>query len=461
MNKRLIIHLVLIALLLISGLAYAQPGTDDNDGDGLPNSVDQCPNEAGPRENNGCPVRRPTEVPTERPTEVPNNGGGGSTNDTGAPAATPEPTPTAQPEIVVTLIPLTTEGPCVASPAGAYNVNIREYPSQFSDMVGVLGINRTAPVLDVAQIFFYAEPERVVERDSPLWYQIDMNGVIGWVAAEVVRLGGDCSDFVMPTFSGADDILNNPEIAELAAGYIKFDGVDGESTENAAGNDHKDWIELLSLALGEDSSLLLLPYRPADQTAGVTLDPLNGRVMVNDGSGTPLVEIITGAGAGSMGDVNRPTTGTQSPALPDLDILVCGHIADPDAPLTEDDCVVITTAARAKADILINSAGILCLTNADGTLTCSGAQASTTGAENCTPVANTLFCATDYVPGEWCYTDPDDGQLVCTGYPLISVYPLNPTSALPGLSLVSPEGEPTTVALLLPAIQKVREAANR
>ncbi len=43
---------------LVTVPIYAQRDPD-TDGDGIPNSVDQCPREPGPRDNRGCPVSVP------------------------------------------------------------------------------------------------------------------------------------------------------------------------------------------------------------------------------------------------------------------------------------------------------------------------------------------------------------------------------------------------------------------
>ncbi len=60
MAKRrvLLVMLIVLALSALVGGAFAQT-VGDSDGDGLPDSVDRCPNDAGPRENQGCPVDSP------------------------------------------------------------------------------------------------------------------------------------------------------------------------------------------------------------------------------------------------------------------------------------------------------------------------------------------------------------------------------------------------------------------
>ena len=195
MHKKFVILTLFIALFLISGLAYAQPGTDDNDMDGVPNAADECPTVAGPIENRGCPI-----ITTEPPPTDDTGGNTNNTTDNVAPPLTPEPTPAP------TLIPMPSGGACVVSPNGLFAVNVREFPYDDAPILTTLGISESASVLDVMVIAFLAEPEWVAE--NYVWYQIEHNGFIGWVAASIVRFGGDCSDFVIPTIFEADDVLN-------------------------------------------------------------------------------------------------------------------------------------------------------------------------------------------------------------------------------------------------------------
>jgi len=454
MTKKLVMLALLMMMVFLVGIANAQPGTGDNDADGIPNTADLCPNEAGPIENRGCPVVTP------EPTPAPTDDTGGNNNP---PVVETQASPTEEPTPAPTLAPMPSDGECVASPMGLFSVNVRQFPSEEAPIIATLGINELAPVLDMVVPVLYAEPEWVSE--NPVWYLVAHDGIEGWVSAKFVRLGGDCSDFVMPTLFGADDILA-PLTMPLAAGYLKFDGIDGGLQENASqggiyvasgdvngdgvsenASDHKDWILIESFSLGD--AKLLAPYRPASQLAGVVIDPFNGKVLVNDADGVPLVEIVVGSGAGTQ----------PNPAVPrELDILVCANIADPDAPLTEEDCVAVTSAARAKADILIEA--LVCL-NVDGELVCEMMQSSTTDIGECVPVANTLFCATDYIPeeGDACSVD-ENGQWMCEIDWQVSVMPMSPTSPMPGLNILNPPSAPVTTALLLPAIQKAREAAR-
>lgn len=434
MYKKFVMLALFIALFLISGLAYAQPNPDDIDGDGIPNTADQCPTEAGPIENRGCPITTPEPPPP--PTEDT----GGNTNNTTNNVAPP---PTVEPTPAPTLIPMPSGGECVVSPNGLFAVNVREFPYDDAPILTILGINEIAPVLDVMVIAFLAEPEWVAE--NYLWYQIEHNDVIGWVAANVVRFGGDCSDFVIPTIFEADDVLAPTPIPFGFVGgvYVEAGDINGDGVEDSTDDKHKEWINLFTFA----DNGQILPYH----LTHVVIDPLLGKVAVHDNDDEPLVDIIVGTGGGTH---NQPQH--------EMDIVICQHLADPEAPLTDDDCVIITNsprAARAKADILIESfmATRFCIM-VDGEMICQSATVSDTNTGDCTPVGSVFFCATDYLPNEMCSYDEDDGHLICILNSQIHIEPLNPK--LPALNLLNPDDTPPIlIGLLLPAVQKVREAA--
>lgn len=61
MTKRqvLLIGMIVLILLAFAVPVLAQRGGDDRDGDGLPDSIDGCPAEPGPRSNGGCPLSNP------------------------------------------------------------------------------------------------------------------------------------------------------------------------------------------------------------------------------------------------------------------------------------------------------------------------------------------------------------------------------------------------------------------
>src|SRR5689334_7999879 len=132
--------LILLVLLTVVGSSFAQAAPPpDRDGDGVPDSRDNCISDVGPASNNGCPetstAPRATDVPppdtagdgTADPLDrCPNEAGDGanggcpanSTNNASSPAVTPE-LQLADP----------TTGDCVVSTQGSSPVNIRQYPN--------------------------------------------------------------------------------------------------------------------------------------------------------------------------------------------------------------------------------------------------------------------------------------------------------------------------------------------
>jgi hypothetical protein len=154
-----------VSFTVILLLVIVSPVPVDSDGDGTVDSGDQCPNQAGPRENRGCPVQ-----------QVDSDGDGIPDNVDACPsqAGIPEangcaPSPAPQ------LPALPVDGPCVLATLEAGTVNIRQGTSTDTPVVGQL---------DPLQIY------SVIGRNADgSWMQI--NG--GWVASFVVRQGGDCS----------------------------------------------------------------------------------------------------------------------------------------------------------------------------------------------------------------------------------------------------------------------------
>ena len=67
-TKRLLLTAVIVWVLLAFTIPTLAQTRGDRDGDGLPNSVDKCPDQPGPRENGGCPLPD-------------TSGGGGSSQD--------------------------------------------------------------------------------------------------------------------------------------------------------------------------------------------------------------------------------------------------------------------------------------------------------------------------------------------------------------------------------------------
>ena len=117
----------------------------DPDGDGIPNGIDQCPEQGGPSSNAGCP-----------------------------PGTGPAALPNSPPPITLPILPLT--GDCVLATRAAIGVNIRVQPSTNAEIVGVLNPQTLYPVI--------AE----LNNAEGIWERI----AAGWVARRVVRQGGNC-----------------------------------------------------------------------------------------------------------------------------------------------------------------------------------------------------------------------------------------------------------------------------
>jgi len=175
------------------------PQVRDSDGDGLPDNRDACPNAWGPRENNGCPLPQDTDgdgIADERDA-CPLAAGPPEAN--GCPT-TPAPQP---PEVEQPVLPA--DGPCVLATLGTDNVNLRAEPSTEAAIVGTL---------------FPTAIYSVIGQTSSLdWWQI--NG--GWVAASVVRTGGDCSavpQTTPPVQPEPTQVLTQPEGGDSAIGLL-------------------------------------------------------------------------------------------------------------------------------------------------------------------------------------------------------------------------------------------------
>lgn len=86
-------------------------------------------------------------------------------------------------------------GPCLVGATGTSNINVRSGASTDSPVVTQLGVGLTAPVIG-----------RTADNT---WYQVNVNGVTGWVAASVVVVGGQCGA-VPVTGTGAQPVATTP-----------------------------------------------------------------------------------------------------------------------------------------------------------------------------------------------------------------------------------------------------------
>ena len=80
---RLLCLVLCVMAIALSSAQIGAQGAPDTDGDGLPDTVDNCPTVPGPRANGGCPW--PTEEPSSEqpggPTRIPGDYDGDGTRD--------------------------------------------------------------------------------------------------------------------------------------------------------------------------------------------------------------------------------------------------------------------------------------------------------------------------------------------------------------------------------------------
>lgn len=111
----------------------------------------------------------------------------------------PEPTATTEAPPPVVLQPLPSTGPCVVASSTGGRVNVRNQPStDNTQIIAQMEGNQTATVLG--------------RLDNSSWYRINYNGTDGWISAEVIRRGGDCSavPVVAPDGSSSAAPTNTP-----------------------------------------------------------------------------------------------------------------------------------------------------------------------------------------------------------------------------------------------------------
>lgn len=143
------------------GAADGCPPEGDADEDGFPDSIDVCPNDPGPHENAGCPLPADTD------------GDGIADDQDGCPNVAGYPGTNGCP---LPIIP--NSGPCAIATAGDVPINVRNLPAvQHGEIIGSLSPLNVYPV----------NMEIVTGEGS--WYHVINNG---WVAGWVGRLGGDC-----------------------------------------------------------------------------------------------------------------------------------------------------------------------------------------------------------------------------------------------------------------------------
>jgi|GEM_PF-5760565 len=324
MKKR---SLVLLLLLILSlGLVTqvsAQPGTPDTDGDGLPDTSDRCPNQAGPRTNDGCPVDTDNDdTESSRPDDIPPDSDGDGTadpldacpsrpgdgNNRGCPDGVDPNNPDTEDEPpsspAVQLVDAPPSDDCIASPEGAYGVNMRSAPNPYSAVLHVLEPNEWAKVLFVSpegEDPFRAEhefgnmmqplgltlpdpdpdPDPDPEYDpDALWLFIQTDDFhMGWINLDVARLGGDCAEF--------DELDNTPDYLDVLVLPNDGGGI-GFPAENT----------FLFIPVEPDPDPMPtfeFDIRLPDEDEGESLDLVAECVWVEIGAGGMILECLDGS----------------------------------------------------------------------------------------------------------------------------------------------------------------------
>lgn len=207
--------LLLLAAVLVAAPVFAQD--PDTDGDGIPDSVDLCPRQPGPRDNRGCPLLTATPAPDSDSDGLPDNvdacptqpgprenGGcpasapppsdrdgdgtpddrdacpdqGGPDWNRGCPASAPQPTrPPYRPAP-----PPDTQN-CYATPASENNVNVREQPTTQGRILRGLAPNTHLLVLDAS-----------INPQGQTWFQVQVPEGLAFVADSAVVVQGNCAN---------------------------------------------------------------------------------------------------------------------------------------------------------------------------------------------------------------------------------------------------------------------------
>ncbi len=196
--------------------------TNDRDGDGLSDNDDACPDAGGPAQNGGCPETDSTDPTTTEGINTP------------------------EPDVEPIALPvLPTDQGCVLATQTETPVNVREIASTNGSIIAVLNPLQIYTVVITTT------------NDEGTWYFV--GEAEGWVSSTVVRVAGNCQ-------------------LKPRASYLKFDGIDGEST--ASSEDYYLKIDTIPGESEDDSSTdTRFKVAPPDG------DPLPFDVFINfDGS---------------------------------------------------------------------------------------------------------------------------------------------------------------------------------
>lgn len=174
MNRTRFSFLIMLCLMALVApmLVSAQVGGPvDTDGDGLPDNIDVCPTQAGPREYNGCPDSD-GDGTSDNIDACPTQGG--PDFNRGCPVEQPAENPV--PENTTNPVRPVVDGECTVATFLSTAVNVREYPSPDAPVLGTLDPAVLHPVYGM-----HVLPDAT-------WYLVEM----GWVNGVAVVLGGDC-----------------------------------------------------------------------------------------------------------------------------------------------------------------------------------------------------------------------------------------------------------------------------
>jgi hypothetical protein len=228
------------------------PPPADSDGDGLPDSNDQCPNQAGPRENGGCPVvviatpvpPPSNDVPDQPPADP--NPPGESAGNPGDVA--PVPLQPTVPPIVPTSLPLPpqfqppllpVEG-CYVTAASNNNINVRQMPDLSAAVLGWLSPG-----------VVYEAMGYVVNGDQA-WFMLSTYesyaGDMGYSARSVLLTTGDCPQIAPPLVLDEQPTWERPIVRRSVDGFAT-----SEDNGTASYEPDQADIDAMTADCGEDN----------------------------------------------------------------------------------------------------------------------------------------------------------------------------------------------------------------
>jgi len=181
-----------------------QPGGNnhnpgDPDGDGIPNGIDQCPDEGGPSSNSGCPIGRSLSA--------------------GNPQAG-----LVTPDLSAILLPFlpTSLKVCALATLTGTPVNVRNQPSIHADIIGTLD----------PKTLYYPD-SALITLDGSKWYAILQP--YGWVAASAVRTSPGCP-YTLATYKQRPISDQNPlPLSYVNVPHIVLDKGDTPSSDQPNG----------------------------------------------------------------------------------------------------------------------------------------------------------------------------------------------------------------------------------